>query len=300
MRVHLIGTGAIGGLYGGLLARSGQCVTAQCRSDYEQVKKYGIRIESHVGLGDWTFKPDQVIYPGEMLETPPDVVLLAIKVTPQCDRVALLSPLIGPKTVIVSISNGLEVENELGAAFPDNEVLGGVAFVCATRTAPGRIIHQAYGHLTLGRYPQGPSLIGTDLVNHWLATGASVEYTFELEAVRWQKTLWNASFSALCTITQSTTATVLGETEELVRKVMGEIYETASQLGHTLPVGIIEKQINGTHRMPPYLPSMTLDRAAGNATESEVIVGNAVRAARRIGINTPHLDTLYTLLKLRN
>jgi 2-dehydropantoate 2-reductase len=81
---------------------------------------------------------------------------------------------------------------------------------------------------------------------------------------------------------------------------MGEIYETASQLGHTLPVGIIEKQINGTHRMPPYLPSMSLDRAAGNATESEVIVGNAVRAARRIGINTPHLDTLYTLLKLRN
>jgi len=80
---------------------------------------------------------------------------------------------------------------------------------------------------------------------------------------------------------------------------MTEIHETARQLGHELPNGILEKQINGTHRMPPYFPSMSLDKRAGTATEIEVIVGNAVRAARRAGVMTPHLDTLYALLKIQ-
>ncbi|MEY4684357.1 MAG: hypothetical protein RLZ25_816 [Pseudomonadota bacterium] len=300
MRIHLIGTGAVGSLYGGLLSRAGASVTAQCRSDFDQVSREGIRIESRVGLGEWIFKPSQVIQPGEPLRTQPEIVLLAVKLTPRCDRIALLKPVVGRGTVIVSISNGLEVENELAESFPQNEVIGGVAFVCATRTQPGHVIHQAYGHIVLGRYPKGHSVIGETLVSRWLSTGASAEYSTQLEAVRWQKTLWNASFSALCTISNAHTAAVLGGAEELVRKVMEEIHQTATQLGHVLPNGIIEKQINGTHRMPPYLPSMTLDRAAGEATEVEVILGNALRAARRIGFRTPYLDTLYTLMKLQS
>lgn len=298
MRVHLIGTGAVGSLYGGLLARSGASLTVQCRGDFDHVQREGIRIESHVGLGDWLFKPDRVIRPGEPLEKPPEIVILAVKVTPCCDRIALLRSVVGPQTVIVSISNGLEVENDLAQAFPQNEVLGGVAFVCATRIHPGHVVHQAYGHLILGRYPSGPSLMGEALESRWRSTGASVEYSSCLEAARWQKTLWNASFSSLCTITESDTAMVLGSAEQLVRNVMHEIHETATRLGHELPNGIIENQINGTHRMPPYLPSMALDKRAGAPTEQEVIVGNAVRAARRAGVKTPHLDTLYALLKL--
>lgn len=299
MRVHLIGTGAIGGLYGGLLARSGAQVTTQCRNDYDHVKSHGIRIHSDAGLGDWVFIPEQVIRPGETLDSPPEIVLLSIKLNPQSDRRGLLAPVVGPKTVIVSISNGLEVENELALAFPHNEVLGGVAFVCATRVRPGHVHHLAYGHLVIGRYPEGPSAIGEALVSRWLSTGASAEYSERLESVRWQKALWNASFSALCTISDADTATVLGEAEELVRLVMEEIHQTATHLGHHLPNCIIEKQINGTHRMPPYFPSMALDKAAGELTEAEVIIGNAVRCAHRIGVKTPHLDTLYMLLKLQ-
>ena len=300
MQVHLIGTGGIGGLYGGLLARSGSRITTQCRSDYEQVRTHGIRIESSVGLGNWTFRPDAVIRPGEPLREPPDIVLLAVKLTPQCDRLSLLRPVVGPKTAIVSISNGLEVDEELAHGFPHNEVLGGVAFVCTTRISPGHIHHQAYGHLVIGRCPAGPSSMGETLVKRWVSTGASAEYSTQLESVRWQKALWNASFSALCTISNTHTAAVLGTTEELVRQVMQEIHHTANQLGHCLPNGIIEKQINGTHRMPPYFPSMTCDKAAGAQTEVEVILGNAVRAAHRVGVKTPHLDTLYSLLKLQS
>lgn len=100
MRVHLIGTGAIGSLYGALLARSGFSVTAQCRSDFDIVKAGGIRIESLVGLGDWVFKPEQVIQEGHSLDIPPDIVILAVKLTAECDRIALLKPIIGPKTTV--------------------------------------------------------------------------------------------------------------------------------------------------------------------------------------------------------
>jgi len=187
MHVHLIGTGAVGGLYGGLLARSGATLSVQCRSDYDRVRSDGIRIESQAGLGHWIFRPAQVLRKDDPLASPPEIVILAVKVTPSCDRVALLRPVVGPKTVIVSISNGLEVEDEIAQAFPQNEVLGGVAFVCATRVQPGHIVHQAYGHLVLGRYPSGPSLVGEALIRLWLESGASAEYSPFLEAVRWQK-----------------------------------------------------------------------------------------------------------------
>ena len=299
MHVHLIGTGAVGGLYGGLLARAGAQVTVQCRSDYATVRTHGIRIESLVGLGDWIFTPDHVIREGETLSSLPDIVILAVKVNPSCDRIALIKPMLSSETVIVSISNGLGVDEDLMQAFPDHELVGGVAFVCATRIHPGHVLHQAYGHLVLGRYPAGKSRTGVELVNLWQQSGASAEYSPNLAAVRWQKSLWNASFSAICTISNTHTADVLGCAEALVRRVMEEIHVTATQLGHELPLGIIEKQINGTHRMPAYYPSMYLDRAMGNPTEVEAIIGNAVRISREIGVKTPHLDTLYSLLKLQ-
>src|SRR6185436_4958995 len=93
----------------------------------------------------------------------PDFVILTAKVLPDLDRAALLRPVVRPGTTLVLIQNGIDIEAELSAAFPDNELLSALAFIGVSRSGPGEIHHQALGGLTLGRYPRGASQAADDL-----------------------------------------------------------------------------------------------------------------------------------------
>ena len=125
-KVLIIGAGAIGGFYGSLLAKAGADVAVVCRSDYDHVKKHGFKIDSYV-LGTWTFTPSQVLENAADYEGTADYVLLCTKVVPSVDRVALIRPAVSANTAIVFIQNGVEIEQEMLSAFPDNEIISGLA-----------------------------------------------------------------------------------------------------------------------------------------------------------------------------
>jgi 2-dehydropantoate 2-reductase len=300
MHVLVIGTGAIGSFYGSLLARAGARVSVLTRSDYETVHARGIELVSDTKLGQWHFTPDAVVREAAELERKPDVVLLCIKVVEGADRVRLLRDTLGPATAIVLLSNGVEIEDEVATAFPGHELISGLAFICVTRTAPGRIWHQAYGRLALGNYPSGLSDTARALAAAFESAGIGCNATADIVTARWQKCLWNAAFNPLSVLSGGlSTADILGTQEPLIRAIMGEVCAIAAALGHPLPAGIIDQQIEGTHRMPPYKTSMLLDFEAGRPMETEVILGNAVRAGQRAGVAIPTLATLYALMKLR-
>ncbi|MDD2662095.1 MAG: ketopantoate reductase C-terminal domain-containing protein, partial [Methylococcales bacterium] len=84
-----------------------------------------------------------------------------------------------------------------------------------------------------------------------------------------------------------------------VRSIMQEICNIASAVGHPLPDDIVDTNIENTYAMPPYKTSMLLDYEADQPMETEAILGNALRAARRVGIAAPHLESVYALMKLR-
>lgn len=299
MNVLVIGTGAIGSFYGSLLARQGHHVGVVARSDYERIRTHGIWIRSE--RGDYHFRPDPVLRSTKELATKPDYVLLCVKVVPEVDRVGLLREALRPDTTIVLIANGIDIESEVNAAFPDHEILSGLAFVCVTRTAPGEVWHQAYGHLTFGPYPTGK--ISARLKNLCAAfecAGISCSATEDIVTARWQKCVWNAAFNPLSVLSGGlTTSDILSHQESLVRAIMEEICLVAAALGHPLPEDIVEKNIASTKKMPPYKTSMLVDLEAGKPMETEAILGNAVRAGRRTGIAIPHLESLYALMKLK-
>ena len=299
--VLIQGSGALGSLYGALLQRGGLKVTVQARADYKTIREFGIRIESLAGLGDWIFWPDEILPEGERPAKAPDLILMAVKVTPEVPRVQMLSNLLKEeKTPILILSNGVGVEEDIKQAFPKNPLLGAVAFVCATRVKSGHVQHHAYGHLVLGAYPEGPSFWAEKLAEHLIEGGGSAETTTAIRGLRWQKNLWNAAFNAITVLSGGhDTSVVLGCEEELVRSVMAEVHQVAASDGYLIPWTVIEKQIEGTHRMPAYAPSMLLDDRAGRPLEIEAILGNVIRTGRRNGIPTPRLDTLYALLKFR-
>jgi 2-dehydropantoate 2-reductase len=88
------------------------------------------------------------------------------------------------------------------------------------------------------------------------------------------------------------------ESQELARQVMEEVCEIAEAVGHPLPLGVVQENIEGTRRMSPYKSSMLVDFEAGRPMEVEAILGNAIRVARRLGVAVPHMESLYGLLKL--
>ena len=300
MNVLVIGTGAIGAFYGSLLAKAGMRVSVQARANYETVRSSGIKVTSDTGLGSWHFNPAAVYRHGQEIREKPDVVLLCVKLTPGIDRVGLLRENLGPDTRIVLLSNGVEIEEEIAAAFPDHELISGLAFICVTRTAPGTIWHQAYGHLALGNYPTGLTQTARDLSAAFERAGIRCEITEDIVSARWRKCVWNAAFNPLSVLSGGlSTANILNSQEALVRGLMAEVCVLADALGHSLPADTVDQQIASTRSMPPYKTSMLLDFEAGRPMETEAILGHAVMAARRVGFAVPRLEMIYGLMRLR-
>ena len=138
-RLLIVGAGAVGALFGSALARQGAKVSVVCRSDYETVARDGYDIRSPL-LGDHQFRPHAVLREVADCRTPPDYLLLTVKVLPGFDRAALIRPAVGPQTVIVLIENGIDIEQEIALAFPNNELLSSLAFVAVGRAGQAKSI----------------------------------------------------------------------------------------------------------------------------------------------------------------
>jgi len=297
--VLVIGAGAVGAFYGSLLAQTGAEVSVVCRSDYDRVKQQGFVIDSHF-LGRWSFAPAQVLKNVTDFKGTPDYILLCTKVIPTLDRVALIHPAVSRNTSIVFIQNGVDIEQEMLDAFPNNEVISGLAFICCNRTGPGEILHLAYGRLALGNLPNGVSDKTAQLCKLFNRSGIECGTVDNIIAGRWQKCVWNAPFNPLSVLSGGLpTLDILQTQESFIRSIMQEICDIAAASGHPLPEDIVDINIEHTYAMPPYKTSMLLDYESGQPMETEAILGNALRAAQRLNVAAPHLESVYALMKLR-
>lgn len=300
-RVLVVGAGAVGGFYGSLLARQGWIVDVVCRSEAGLVADRGFAIDS-VALGKWTFRPHAVWSAVESMEEPHDYLLLTTKVIAGEDRADLIRPALGARTVIVVLENGIGIEAPLAAAFPDHELISALAFVCVSRNAPGHIHHQAYGALTLGRYPRGTSPAAEQLAAVFRQAGIAVELSADIVTARWRKAVWNAAFNPASVLAGCVdTARLMADEHAvlMIERAMGEVCRIAAAAGHPLPPQTVAAMLDSTRRMPPYLTSMTLDALQGRPLEREAILGAILDEARAQGVAAPTLETFDALLRLR-
>jgi len=300
-KILIIGAGAIGSFYGAILSKAGADVSVVCRSDYQTVKQQGYSIKSDE-LGNWSFIPSQVIKNTEDYQGDADYIILCTKVTLDSDRIKLIQAAVRPNTCIVFIQNGVEIEQELIDAFPNNEIISGLAFICCNRTGPAATHHLAYGKLTLGSINQINTSLKrakylSDLIS---STGIETLVTDEIISGRWLKCLWNAAFNPLSVLSDGlSTEQILCTQEPLIRVIMQEVMNIAQACGYCLDDSSIDTNIRNTYAMPPYKTSMLLDYENNKPMETEVILGNTIRAAKREHIKCPTLDSLYALMKLK-
>lgn len=301
-KILVLGAGAIGAYYGARLAQAGADVSVVVRSDYDGlIKKGEYTIQSH--QGDFTFKPSHILKTPGDFQGSADYVIVATKVLPGIDTKELLKGVVSDTTTIVLLQNGVEIEEPIQQAFPGTEIISGLCFICVNRVEPGVIDHQDYGHLVIGVYPQGMTeraqLLG-DLFN---SAGVECEVSEHVMQARWMKLVWNAPYNPISVLAGGVDTQVImanANTAKLVRDIMDEVYAIAKATGAEFDYSVLQENIDKTLKMCPYKPSMLLDHEAGREMEVECILGNAVKAARRVKVATPHMDSIYALMQLVN
>lgn len=296
-KILIIGAGAVGSFYGAKLASVGVEMTIWCRSDYDFVKKNGIKIESY--LGDFHFSPHKVVKNLDEIDEEFDYILIATKVLPSIDICGLLTNILQPKTKIILIQNGIHIENKIAQTFPKNELISAIAFITSSRKSVGVVHHQAYGKITIGTYNGKASNALEFLANLWKKSGIEVEISDKILVERWKKLIWNGAFNPLSVILRGKNTKEILDNDlamNLVKNIMKEICELAKADNCELPADVIEKNIIATQKMNPYKTSMLLDFEAGRQMEVEAILGNAVKFAQTKSISTPYLSTIYAIL----
>jgi 2-dehydropantoate 2-reductase len=296
-KILIIGAGAVGSFYGARLASVGVEMTIWCRSDYDFVKKNGIKIESY--LGDYHFSPHKVIKNLDEVDDEFDYILIATKALPSIDICGLIKNILRPKTKIILVQNGIHIEKNIAQSFPNNELISAIAFVASSRKSLGVVHHQAYGKITIGTYNGKTSEALEFLANLWQKSGIEVEISDKILFERWKKLVWNGAFNPLSVILHGkNTLEILNNdlAMNLVKNIMKEICELAKADNCELPADVIEKNIIATQQMKPYKTSMLLDFEAGRQMEVEAILGNAVKFAQSKSILIPYLSTIYAIL----
>lgn len=300
MRYAILGTGALGGLYGSLLARAGQEVHFLARSDFEHIRDSGLKIDSP--WGNFTL-PSVNVY-REATDIPPvDVAIVAWKATQNDQLAQVLPEVCSDETLVLVLQNGYDIERSaVDALGAETQVLGGCCFLCSNKTGPGEIQHLDYGKIAFGEY--APSLRGKvtermqRIAAEFTEAGVPMQPSENLMQTRWQKLMWNIPFNGLSVVLQADTKqlTTHPSARHLVQSLMNEVRQSAAACGFEIADGFAEKLMRDTERMVPYDSSMALDYRYRRPIEVEAIFGNPLRAAEENGYHPAAVTTLYRQL----
>lgn len=295
LKYGVIGTGAIGGYYGGVLARSGNDVHFLFHSDYEHVNEKGLAVNSV--NGDFHIRP---INAYDKVEDMPkcDVVLVCLKTTNNAILKNLLSPLLHDMTLVILIQNGLGLEEDLQKVFPDLMIAGAMAFICSNKTKPGIIDHLDYGKLTIGSYACSHGNLLQQVCNDFTEAGIEVE-TVDLQTARWKKLVWNIPFNGMTVVLNTTTDKLMKNSETLVLlyDIMLEVIDGANALGCSIDKSFADTMIDMTRQMAPYAPSMKLDYDYRRQLEIYYIYTRPLEEAYKAGYEMPRISMLEKQLR---
>jgi 2-dehydropantoate 2-reductase len=315
MKIGVVGCGALGSYYGAKLCRAGADVHFLLRSDYEVVRRQGVRILSPEG--DFTAHPKSAREPVEIGVC--DLVLIGLKTTANDQFPRLLPPMVGGGTAVLTLQNGLGNEEALEELFPVEQILGGLCFVCLNRTEPGVIQHLAHGKIILGEFRRGPLPRTYDLAGRFKQAGIPCKVAEDLESAHWEKLVWNIPFNGLGVASAAgyesvvagkirtstprgaclTTDRLLegGRWEALVVELMHEVIVAANGMGLELSREIAGKPVERTRVMGSYKPSTLVDFERGQPLELDHLFQEPLRRARAAGVPMPRLTALCRVLE---
>jgi 2-dehydropantoate 2-reductase len=302
-RIGVIGTGAIGGFYGVMLARAGHDVHFLLRSEYAAVKERGITVDSMVH-GSMTLDPVQAYQ--SVSDMPPcDWLLVGTKATGNADLAPIIAVAAAQGAKVILFQNGLNNEAHLRPMLPEHiHLIGGLCYVCLFREGPGQVKHQANGLIDLGYHSglasqEESAAIIAEAAKMFRYSGIEAREMDNIDAARWQKLVWNASFNGVSVLLDAGTEALLKNpsSRRLIGDLMQEVVAAAKACGHVMPEDYAEKLLKVTRHMPDYYPSMYHDWLHKRPMELESLYGEALRLGTEVGCEMPRTEALLDMLQ---
>ena len=296
LRYAIVGSGAIGGYYGGRLANSGCDAHFLFNTEYEYVTQNGLRVDSV--KGDFVINPINAYH--STADMPKcDVVLVGLKTTQNHLLPQILPPLLKPDTLVVLIQNGLGLEAQLASALPHQPIAGAAAFICSSRVGKGHICHADYGAITIGMYNGDSQDVIAQMKVDFEQANVPFSIATDLNETRWRKLVWNIPYNGLTVALNTSTDRLMTDpaTRALITDLMNEVVDAAAVCNAVIEREFVDKMLTMTDRMTPYSPSMKLDFDNHRPMEIEAIYSNPVKTALAAGYHMRKTEMLEQELR---
>jgi 2-dehydropantoate 2-reductase len=298
-RIAIIGAGALGCYYGARLVKAGEDVHFLARSGRAALTAKGLKVKTPTER----ISVRKVQVYGSAHEIGPcDLVIIATKATGNEALKSILPPLLKPDTAVLTLQNGLGVEEPVADIVGPARVLGAICYIGCMRTAPGVVDCSFPGLMTIGKFGKPAGERTQMIAALWRRAGVKCTAQDNLELQRWHKLVWNVPFNGLSIVTGGVTTDVIIADEGLrlmARRLMEEVVEAAAKFGHEISRSFVDLQFERTAKMGGYRPSSLIDFEEGRDMEIEEIWGEPVRRAKQVGATVPRMEMLYWLIRQR-
>ncbi|GGI98530.1 ketopantoate reductase family protein [Neoroseomonas lacus] len=290
MKVAVMGAGAIGCYYGGLLARSGLPVTLIGRPQHvDAVTQRGLLLD----IGQEQFTVPMAATTEVSGVAGADVVLFSVKSgdTEAVGRAML--PYLRPDVTILCLQNGVDNPDRLRAVI-GGTVVPVAVYVATAMAGPGHVRHHGRGDLVMGPNPHD-----SEIVQHFAAAGIPTTVSATAIDALWAKLIVNCAYNALSALTQLPYGRLLamGGVAEVMTDVVAECVAVATASGVTVSPEILPSVLGLAASMPGQRSSTAQDLAMGKPTEIDHLNGFVIRRGAELGIPTPANRVLHTLVK---
>ncbi|BDG61239.1 2-dehydropantoate 2-reductase [Caldinitratiruptor microaerophilus] len=299
MRVAVMGAGAIGCYFGGRLAQAGHEVHLIARGEHlRALRERGLVVRSE--LGDIAAQLPATDDPAEV--GPVDLVLFTVKSQDTDQAAQAARPLVGPDTVVLTLQNGVDNPDRIGAVLGPEHVLGGSCQIEAAIAEPGVVVHPSrLARVTLGELDGADSPRARRIRDAFAAAGVEVRLVDDIRRALWEKLGFLATMSAFTTVTGLPIGPLRAcpETWALMQAMLREVWSVGRAAGVGLADDYPDRTAQFMNELPPTMKtSMQRDRERGRRLEVEAIHGPVVRLGRQHGVPVPVTETMYGLLKL--
>ncbi|MGE3319679.1 MAG: ketopantoate reductase family protein [Candidatus Berkiella sp.] len=299
MIVSIIGSGALGKIYGGLLAQANHEVHYLMRSEYNEIHKSQYFNLVFIDPENLIRIEDPIIHNHPNQLPASDLVIIALKTTENAHISSLIAHCLKDDSMVLVIQNGIGNEEWISRFTGKCPLICGISTVGAYRADPLTVDIAFMGDLKIAPYQMKDLELCQSLS---LPLSAAFNYPVHVyknyKEIRWHKLLWNIPFATLSIIYDKST-NILASTQPyatIVRNVISEVVDIAASEGVKITQDYIEKMLASTQKNKNYYPSMYRDYVEGKAIEKEYFIDNVLEIAKKHDIKTPMLNLIESKL----
>jgi 2-dehydropantoate 2-reductase len=293
----VLGAGAVGCYFGGMLARAGAPVTLIGRSHHvEALARDGLLLEA------LTFQERVRVGASASVEAARDaaVVLLAVKTPDTEDAARSLAPHLAPGAVVLSLQNGVDNVARIRTA-AGIDALPAVVYVAAAMTGPGRVRHSGRGDLIVGDPRGGRRDEAGRVAALFARAGVPCVVSDNVEGELWAKMAMNCAFNAISALGRAKYGRIVRDpgAREVLRRAVEETVAVARAAGVRLPDDdLVAAAYRLGEAMCEATSSTAQDVGRGKRTEVDALNGHVARRGAELGVDTPVNQALHALVKL--